>query len=153
MKTFKNFIAEATEDDLRGMGASSKAIEELKRRRQKRGYGFDRGDDRAQKPGVPNTKKPAPNTGVQKALPGSVAPGTKEQKPAPSTSSQIVPTKEKKPASSQIVSTRQQETPKPKSVPDEKQAGTQPGTTRGMSDSAGSGGIDKNDEKKKRKQR
>jgi len=47
MKTLASFISEATEKDLKQMGASDSAIAELKRRKEKRGYGFDSKDDRA----------------------------------------------------------------------------------------------------------
>ena len=65
MKTFQTFM-EATTDDLRAMGASSDQIKEIERRKKKRGYGFDRGDDRAKTAPAAQKKKP-----IQKALPGS----------------------------------------------------------------------------------
>jgi len=61
-------FVEATEEDLRAMGASDKAVEVIKRRKKKRGYGFDRGDDRAKTDTEsPKSKKDS----TQKALPGS----------------------------------------------------------------------------------
>lgn len=77
MKSFDNFFSEATEDDLRKMGASDSAVAELKRRqaeRAKKGIdkGFSTGDDRAEK--KKKDKEPSAITKAQKALPA--APGT-----------------------------------------------------------------------------
>ena len=59
MKTLQQFL-EATEKDLKDMGASQQQVDALKKRQQKRGKGFSTGDDRVEK------SKPA---STQKALP------------------------------------------------------------------------------------
>lgn len=67
MKTYELFL-EATEKDIRAMGGSDKTIEELKRRKKKRGYGFDRDDDRAKT----STESPKNKVdSIKKALPGT----------------------------------------------------------------------------------
>jgi hypothetical protein len=56
MKTFEAFM-EATEGDLKAMGASPSQIALLKKRQEKRGKGFNSGDDRPEK-GGPLAKRP-----------------------------------------------------------------------------------------------
>ena len=58
MRTFENWLSEATTGDLKQMGATPAQIAKLKQRREKRGFGFDRGDDRAGK-STPTTKPKA----------------------------------------------------------------------------------------------
>ena len=58
MRTFENWLQEATTGDLKAMGATPAQIAKLKQRREKRGFGFDRGDDRAGKT-TPTTKPKA----------------------------------------------------------------------------------------------
>ncbi len=66
-KTFDDWLQEATTGDLRQMGATPAQIAKLKQRREKRGFGFDRGDDRAGK------KTP---TSKPKALPAAADKGS-----------------------------------------------------------------------------
>jgi len=56
MKTFEAFM-EATEGDLKAMGASPSQIALLKKRQENRGKGFNSGDDRPEK-GGPLAKRP-----------------------------------------------------------------------------------------------
>ncbi len=66
MKTYEVFI-EATTGDLKQMGATPAQIATLKQRREKRGFGFDRGDDRS------GNKTP---TSKPKALPAAADKGS-----------------------------------------------------------------------------
>lgn len=57
MRTYENWLQEATTGDLKAMGATPAQIDKLKQRRAQRGYGFDSNDDRsknapAKKPGA-----------------------------------------------------------------------------------------------------
>ncbi len=64
---YRDRLLEATTGDLRQMGATPAQIAKLKQRREKRGFGFDRGDDRAGK------KTP---TSKPKALPAAADKGS-----------------------------------------------------------------------------
>tara|TARA_A100001015_G_scaffold321521_1_gene452715 strand:+ start:2389 stop:3048 length:660 start_codon:yes stop_codon:yes gene_type:complete len=72
-----NHFREANEKDLRDMGANDKQVAELKKRQARRGYGFERGDDRVkketeQKKSV-GPSKPADKGGaIVKAEPSSI---------------------------------------------------------------------------------
>ena len=77
MRTYRNFI-EATESDLKAMGANSKQIDLLKKRQEKRGHGFskpaEQGSHFQQKPAPQSTGSattPPKSDFQQKALPPS----------------------------------------------------------------------------------
>ncbi len=107
MRTFQQFV-EATESDVRAMGGTDSQIAALKKRQEKRGYGFQGNDDRnpsapkkTQSPGLIGTKertpverqapKPSWDKGSGKGYPkakntGALATTPKPKSSAPTTS-------------------------------------------------------------------
>ena len=123
MKTLRQFL-EATESDLKSMGANPSQIEALKKRQAKRGYGFQSNDERnTSAPEKSQSAITAPKTtsGPSREATGRSKGGALVKQPTTA-----VPQNKIVKSSGGALAKKTVKVPQP----DEKQAGTQPGTSR-----------------------